>query len=43
MPNNGLTDPDAEAAEAQFKRAEVTFPRGVTINASAGRRPRGVL
>ena len=35
MPNSGLENPDAEAAEAQFKRAEVTFPTGVTINPSA--------
>ena len=34
MPNKGLENPEAEAAEAQFKRAEVTLPRGVTINPS---------
>ena len=34
MPNTGLRNPDAGAAEAQFKRAEVTLPQGVTINPS---------
>ena len=36
MPGAGLTNPKEGAiSEAQFKRAEVTFPRGVTINPSA--------
>ena len=35
MPNDGLTNPKEDAiSEAQFKRAEVIFPRGVTINPS---------
>ena len=35
MPNDGLTNPKEGAiSEAQFKRAEVIFPRGVTINPS---------
>ena len=36
MPNSGLGSPkDGAVAETQFKRAEVTFPKGVTINPSA--------
>jgi hypothetical protein len=36
MPNSGLTNPEEGAiSETQFKRAEVTFPKGVTINPSA--------
>ena len=34
MPNKGLLNPEAEASEAQFKRAEVIFPKGVTVNPS---------
>ena len=36
MPNSGLENPAPGAiSEAQFKRAEVSFPRGVTVNPSA--------
>jgi hypothetical protein len=35
MPNQGLLSPGAETSEAQFKRAEVTLPEGVTVNPSA--------
>jgi hypothetical protein len=35
MPNRGLDNPaEGAIAEAQFKRAEVIFPRGVTVNPS---------
>ena len=35
MPDSGLENPkDGAVSEAQFKRAEVTFPRGVTVNPS---------
>jgi hypothetical protein len=36
MPNSGLLNPaDGAISEAQFKRAEVVFPKGVTVNPSA--------
>ncbi len=36
MPNSGLLNPDATAAEGQPKKVEVTLPKGVTINPSQG-------
>jgi hypothetical protein len=34
MPNSGLQNPKAKAAEGQAKRVEVTLPQGVTANPS---------
>ena len=34
MPGEGLKSPEAETSEAQFKRAEVTLPVGMTVNPS---------
>jgi hypothetical protein len=34
MPNSGLLDPKAKAAEGQAKKVEVTLPEGVTVNPS---------
>jgi hypothetical protein len=36
MPNFGLLNPDATAAEGQAKKVEVTLPKGMTINPSQG-------
>ncbi len=36
MPNSGLLNPEATAAEGQPKKVEVTLPEGVTINPSQG-------
>jgi hypothetical protein len=36
MPNSGLLNPEATAAEGQPKKVEVTLPKGVTINPSQG-------
>ncbi len=36
MPNSGLLNPEASAAEGQPKKVEVTLPKGVTINPSQG-------
>jgi hypothetical protein len=36
MPNFGLLNPNATAAEGQAKKVEVTLPKGVTINPSQG-------
>jgi hypothetical protein len=36
MPNSGLLNPDATAAEGQPKKVEVTLPEGVTVNPSQG-------
>ncbi len=36
MPNSGLLNPEASAAEGQPKKVEVTLPEGVTINPSQG-------
>jgi hypothetical protein len=36
MPNSGLLNPEATAAEGQPKKVEVTLPEGVTVNPSQG-------
>ena len=36
MPNSGLLNPEASAAEGQPKKVEVTLPEGVTVNPSQG-------
>jgi hypothetical protein len=36
MPNSGLLNPEATAAEGQPKKVEATLPKGVTINPSQG-------
>ncbi|MDX6634085.1 MAG: hypothetical protein QOF06_288 [Solirubrobacterales bacterium] len=36
MPNFGLLNPNATAAEGQAKKVEVTLPKGMTINPSQG-------